>query len=52
MRSLLLATIYHALGIDPKRENMSGTRPVKIVEGGEVVDRWEVAARDRVIGVA
>ena len=33
----LFATIYHALGIDPKRENMAGTRPVKIIEGGEVV---------------
>jgi uncharacterized protein (DUF1501 family) len=34
----LFATIYHALGIDPKRENMAGTRPVKIVEGGTVVN--------------
>ena len=33
----LFATIYHALGIDPNRENMAGTRPVKIIEGGKVV---------------
>jgi hypothetical protein len=33
----LFATFYHALGIDPRVENMAGTRPVKIVEGGKVV---------------
>ncbi|HEX4148615.1 MAG TPA: DUF1501 domain-containing protein [Pirellulales bacterium] len=33
----LFSTFYHALGIDPHRENMVGTRPVKIIEGGEPV---------------
>lgn len=33
----LFATFYRALGIDPRRENMAGTRPIKINEGGEPV---------------
>jgi hypothetical protein len=31
------ATIDHALGINPNRENLIGTRPVKIIEGDNVV---------------
>src|SRR5262245_20425254 len=36
----MLRTICHALGIDPKKENMSSIgRPIKIVDGGEVVSQ-------------
>jgi hypothetical protein len=33
----LFSTFYRALGIDPHRENKAGTRPMKIIEGGEPV---------------
>ena len=34
----LFRSVYHALGIDPDHENMSSIgRPIKVVDGGEVV---------------
>ena len=43
----LLATLCHALKIDPTKENMSPLgRPIKIVDGGKVVGRTVRVMRD------